>query len=492
MATMTTLPTVIQGGMGAGISNWRLARTVSELGQLGVVSGTALDVIVARRMQDGDEGGHVRRALSAFPFAQMAKRVWDTYYIAGGRDLAEPYKSTPMHIMHSPPHLVELCIVGNFVEVWLARECHSNPVGINYLEKVQLPHLPSLYGAMLAGVDYVLMGAGIPLKIPGALDALSRHAAATYPIWVAGANAEEDTNVTFDPREYMECELAPLKRPKFLAIVASNTLATTLVKKANGRVDGFVIEGPTAGGHNAPPRGKQPLSDAGEPVYGARDQVDLKRLSELGLPFWLAGGFATAERLSEALDAGATGVQIGTAFALCEESGLREDYKRALLQKVAAGKAKVFTDPNSSPTGFPFKAATLAGTNSESCVYNARSRVCDIGLLRGAYQTEDGRVGFRCSAEPVATYVAKGGTGEQTNGKKCLCNSLLANINMAQVRADYVEQGLVTAGNDLTELGRLLNGGTGYCAADVIAAVTSKLRSPSSLYGQELDQLFPC
>ncbi len=276
----------------------------------------------------------------------------------------------------------------------------------------------------------------------------------------------------------MDCDLPPLKRPKFLAIVASNTLATTLVKKANGRVDGFVIEGPTAGGHNAPPRGKLPLSELGEPVYGARDQVDLAKLCELGLPFWLAGGFATAERLSQALDAGATGVQIGTAFALCEESGLREDYKHALLQKVAAGKAKVFTDPNSSPTGFPFKAATLAGTNSENCVYNARSRICDIGLLRGAYQKDDGRIGFRCSAEPVATYVAKGGAEEQTKGKKCLCNALLANINLAQVRSDCVEQGLVTAGNDLTVLGRLLNGRTSYHAADVIAAVTSKCSHP--------------
>ena len=53
--------------MGAGVSNWRLANAVSRLGQLGVVSGTALDVIVSRRLQDGDEGGHMRRAIAAFP-----------------------------------------------------------------------------------------------------------------------------------------------------------------------------------------------------------------------------------------------------------------------------------------------------------------------------------------------------------------------------------------------------------------------------------------
>ena len=53
---MDTLPTIIQGGMGAGVSDWRLARAVSACGQLGVVSGTALDVIVARRLQAGDQG----------------------------------------------------------------------------------------------------------------------------------------------------------------------------------------------------------------------------------------------------------------------------------------------------------------------------------------------------------------------------------------------------------------------------------------------------
>ncbi|MGD8321328.1 MAG: hypothetical protein PVJ02_12765, partial [Gemmatimonadota bacterium] len=36
-------PVIIQGGMGVGISGWRLARAVSSRGQLGVVSGTALD-----------------------------------------------------------------------------------------------------------------------------------------------------------------------------------------------------------------------------------------------------------------------------------------------------------------------------------------------------------------------------------------------------------------------------------------------------------------
>ncbi|MFX4805988.1 hypothetical protein ABTB42_20590, partial [Acinetobacter baumannii] len=66
--------------------------------------------------------------------------------------------------------LLELTVVANFVEVWLAKQGHNSPIGINLLEKIQVPTVPSLFGAMLAGVDYVLMGAGIPRQIPGVLD----------------------------------------------------------------------------------------------------------------------------------------------------------------------------------------------------------------------------------------------------------------------------------------------------------------------------------
>jgi len=467
---MSNYPTIIQGGMGAGVSSWRLARAVSGLGQLGVVSGTALDAILARRLQDGDPGGHMRRGLDHFPFHKMAENVWRTYYIPGGKPEGASYRTLPMHNEDGPRELRELLIVANFVEVFLSREGHENPVGINYLEKIQLPHLPSIYGAMLAGVDYVLVGAGIPLKIPGVLDRFASHQSATYALDVAEATQGGGTMMTFVPREYMEHDLPPLHRPQFLAVIASNTLATTMVKRANGRVDGFIVEGPTAGGHNAPPRGKLQLSDAGEPVYGERDRVDLARLRELKLPFWLAGGYGSPEKLREALASGAAGVQVGTAFAFCAESALRNDYKQALLEKVVSGEARVSTDPLASPTSFPFKVAPLDGTVSEHEVYVARPRICDLGFLREAYRTAEGGVGFRCSAEPVTIYVSKGGNPEDTVGRKCLCNALVANIGHPQVRnGKYVEKGLVTSGDSLSDIGRFLpSNGAAYGAAEVV------------------------
>ena len=467
---MSNYPTIIQGGMGAGVSSWRLAHAVSGLGQLGVVSGTALDAILARRLQDGDPGGHMRRGLDHFPFHKMAENVWRTYYIPGGKPEGASYRTLPMHNEDGPRELRELLIVANFVEVFLSREGHENPVGINYLEKIQLPHLPSIYGAMLAGVDYVLVGAGIPLKIPGVLDRFASHQSATYALDVAEATQGGGTMMTFVPREYMEHDLPPLHRPQFLAVIASNTLATTMVKRANGRVDGFIVEGPTAGGHNAPPRGKLQLSKAGEPVYGERDRVDLAKLRELKLPFWLAGGYGSPEKLREALASGAAGVQVGTAFAFCAESALRNDYKQALLEKVVSGEARVSTDPLASPTSFPFKVAPLDGTVSEHEVYVARPRICDLGFLREAYRTAEGGVGFRCSAEPVTIYVSKGGNPEDTVGRKCLCNALVANIGHPQVRnGKYVEKGLVTSGDSLSDIGRFLpSNGAAYSAAEVV------------------------
>ena len=69
-----SLPALIQGGMGVGVSDWRLARAVAAAGQLGVVSGVALDAVLARRLQCGDPGGDVRRALGELPLPGVAQR----------------------------------------------------------------------------------------------------------------------------------------------------------------------------------------------------------------------------------------------------------------------------------------------------------------------------------------------------------------------------------------------------------------------------------
>ena len=303
---MDTYPLIIQGGMGAGISNWQLAQSVSRLGQLGVVSGTALDQILVRRLQDGDPGGHMRRGFDAFPMPFLSEPLWAKYFIPGGKAATAPYRTAPKLMKDSPTEATLLCMISNFIEVFLARGGHDNPVGINYLEKIQTAHLPSIFGAMLAGVSYIIMGAGIPLKIPGVLDLFVNHCAAEYALHVTGALDTDDTTIRFNPRDFIKGEPASLLRPRFLAIVSSNTLATTMLRKANGTVDGLVIEAPEAGGHNAPPRSRSNFSEAGEPIYGERDAVDFAKIRDLGVPFWLAGGYGRPGKLQEALELGAS------------------------------------------------------------------------------------------------------------------------------------------------------------------------------------------
>jgi len=445
--------------MGAAISSWRLARAVSQLGQLGVVSGTAVNSVMARRLQDGDVGGDVRRALAHFPDPDLVRGVLSSFFLPQGRH-GRPYKLCSMPSARPTLAFQQHVALGAFVEVFLAKEGHQGQVGINFLEKIQLANQAGLYGAMLAGVDFVLMGAGIPREIPGVLDRLALHEAVSLKLHATGANDAPEHRTHFDPRAvFPGLEQAPLRRPKFLAIIASATLAAHMTRNPTGRLDGFVIELPTAGGHNAPPRGPLHLDQSGEPVYGPKDVPDLAAIRALGLPFWLAGSYGSHEKLREARALGAVGIQVGTPFAFCEESGLAEPLKRAAIEKWVLDRheplERVHTDPQASPTAFPFKVVPLAGTLSDEAVYAARARRCDLGYLRQVVIGADGTLVYRCPAEPIEDFLRKGGSPAETVGRKCLCNALMANAGYPQTQPDgHIEQALVTAGDDLIDLRR--------------------------------------
>jgi NAD(P)H-dependent flavin oxidoreductase YrpB (nitropropane dioxygenase family) len=449
------LPPIIQGGMGVAVSSWRLASAVARRGQLGVVSGTALDLVLARRLQDGDADGSVRRAMAAFPVQAIVARVLARYLKPGGRPAGTPYTPVPRLSVRPSRAVQELSVLGSFVEVWLAKEGHDGVVGINFLEKIQMATPAAAYGAMLAGVDVVLVGAGIPRHLPRLLEDLADHRATSLPVDVAGDSASS-YSVRIDPADLLRTDLAPLQRPAFLAIVSSEVLAAYLTRDPAICPDGFVIEAPPAGGHNAPPRGRPVHDERGQPVFGPRDQADVAKVAAVGLPFWLAGSHGTPEAVRSARAAGAEGVQVGTLFALSEESGLTTDLRERLLKQLQAGELEVLTDAQASPTGFPFKVAQLEGTLSDRAVRDARPRLCDLGYLRTPFLKDDGRVGYRCPAEPVEMFVRKGGSVEETVGRACLCNALSADVGLGQTRPDGAEEEvLVTLGADLAGAGRL-------------------------------------
>jgi nitronate monooxygenase len=461
------LPRIIQGGMGIGVSNWRLANAVARCGQLGVVSGVAIDAVLARRLQDGDPGGHMRRAMAHFPIPKVAADALARHFRPDGREPGRPYTLLPMYQQEVSVARDQFSVLSSFVEVWLAREGHAGLVGINLLTKIQMGNLAFLYGAILAGVDYVIMGAGIPREIPGALDAMARHEPAQLRLELEDAAPGQAEHLRLDPAALWEgATPIPVTRPRFLPIIASNLLATMLIKKANGRIDGFVIEAPTAGGHNAPPRDRGVSAETGEPLYGPRDVVDLEQIRKLGLPFWVAGSEGKADRLRVALEAGAAGIQIGTLFAYCDESGITEPIRRSILESALRGAVRVRTDARASPTGFPFKRVSWDGDPAVGVV---RKRICDLGYLRDAYGRGEKGVGYRCASEPEDQFVAKGGAPEELPGRECLCNSLLATVGLGQLReGGQVEPPLLTSGDEAANLGVFLQGRTHYAAADVV------------------------
>lgn len=471
-ATAAGLPELIQGGMGVGVSDWKLARAVAVAGQrlgarvLGVVSGTGLPVMLVERLQSGDED--VARALHSFDPA-IACEIMDEYRAVGpGRRRKLPPK--PEVLVNGTEamkaKMTRLAVASAFVEVWLAKEGHSGPIGINVLEKVQTMHLPVLLGAMLAGVDYVLVGAGIPHQVPAVLASFARNEPASYRMDIAGSS--EKHLLTLDPRPFVPPGTS-LRRPKFLLIASHHALAMRLASTVE--VDGFVMEGPSAGGHNAPARGKT-LAEDGQPIYGDRDRPDLAKLVELGKPFWLAGAYASPERLDEAKAMGAAGLQVGSAFALCDESGLLDEVKRDVRQRVAVGTLEVKTSATASPSGFPFQVVQARGTLSDPCVYERRERVCNIGHLVEAYRKDEqdgGGIGFRCPGEPVEAFVRKGGDTAATEGRICLCNGLGAAAGYGSASRDEPEPIIVTLGKDVGFYARLpVRPDGGYSAEDVV------------------------
>ncbi|MDA3960732.1 MAG: nitronate monooxygenase [Planctomycetota bacterium] len=465
-------PALIQGGMGVAISSYPLAQKVARRGHMGVVSGTAVDRLVFVRLQHGDPSGDIRRALAAFPDQDMAKRVLERHFRPDGQKEPGKYDPFPIAGFKPNPIALEAGVVGGFCEVWLAKEGHDGVIGINLLEKIQIPNLPILYGAMLAGIDYVLMGAGIPREIPGHIDRLSRHEVSTLKINIEDGSTEP---LPFDP-SFVNHGLGPIAKPRFLAIISTHVLAMAL-SRVEG-VDGFIVEHHCAGGHNAPPRGWS--ADKGADLeYGDRDVPDFDRIKGLGKPYYLAGGQDHAGAIAEALESGAAGIQVGTAFAFCSDSGMDRDIRRRALVECAKGTLKTKTEGRGSPTGFPFKVLDLEGTAGAGIAEDRPRQVCQLGYLRTAYRKENNSIGWRCAAEPVDAFLAKGGKEEDLQGRRCVCNGLLATVGLGYTRKDgLVEPALVTAG-DLRTLSRFIGEGDDYDANDVID-VLEGIRVPAS------------
>ena len=342
-------------------------------------------------------------------------------------------------------------MAGNFAEVYLAKQGHDGLVGINYLEKVQLATPAAVYGAMLAGVDYVLMGAGIPAQIPQLLDALAAGRPGELDVTVAGADPGTRHVARLDPAELFPDGPPPLARPAFLAIISSAVLAVYLARSPATAPDGFVLEGAHRGrAQRAAPRPagaveqqRARLRATGHHRPGESERAG-QAVLDRGRP---GGGRAAGPRAGRGRgrDPGRHGLRA--------VPGVRDGGRAARRAASAArwpAPSGCATSRPPRPAGFPFKVAQLPGTLADDAVYAARARLCDLGYLRVPYQRAGAGSGYRCPAEPPDAYQRKGGDVAETAGRRCLCNGLLATIGLGQrLDGGGTEPPVVTLGQDL-------------------------------------------
>jgi len=438
------LPPLIQGGMGVRISGWKLANATARAGALGVVSTTGLRHIVIEEIRAGDEDAIA--IARSFPIERYAQDILS--FAPGG-----PCHEKPQPMDFSDPRRCglprRLSAIAAYIEVVRAKSGHRGMVGANVMWKCALTALPSIYGAMLAGVDALLCGAGVPMELPDIVRKMRAGEDLTYePLHGTETNAR--FSIASDCAEAHLCEIAP---PRLIPILSNYAFPKRVLdiwnRQFNGiRPDAFVLENHKAGGHNAYPRNKETFAQA--------DDVEnyFERVLELGVPVYVAGGGTTREDFLRWQSLGAYGVQAGSRFALCRESGMRDDLRNAIIAGNARGETEILTDKRLSSTGFPFKYVRLPGLLPQEDVYQARRRICNLGFLRQSHmrtkldgtQVEE----YICPAMPERQYVRLGGDIADTVGRVCLCNALLATAGMR-----WEETAIVTLGHAGSTITRL-------------------------------------
>jgi len=161
---------------------------------------------------------------------------------------------------------------------------------------------------------------------------------------------------------------------------------------------------------------------------------------------YVAGNGSSREEFQDWINKGAYGLQVGSRFALCTESGMRDDLRDRIIERNASGETIVQTSNRLSPTGYPFKQVPLAGTLSDAGVYEARKRICNKGyLLQSHIQTlPDGteKETYICPAMPEKQYGKLGGDSADLSDRVCLCNALFSTAGLGEA----IEPALVTLG----------------------------------------------
>jgi len=429
------LPRLIQAGMGVRISSSKLANATSRLGALGVVSSVGLRHIIIDEIRAGNP--ETVALAKSFPVARYVDELME--FAPDGPKHKTP---APMDLPGPKGELPKrLSVITSYIEVKKAQLGHKGKIGVNVMWKCSLTVLPSIYGAMLAGVDALLCGAGVPMELPDIIRRVRSGSDLQYqPLHGTGTNVQ--LSIAQDETASLFRRMAP---PHLMPIISNFAFCKRILDVWHREYDGakpyaFILENHEAGGHNAPPRNRV--------SFGEQDDLTtyFDKVRNLGVNVYVAGDGSSREEYQSWIDQGAYGVQVGSRFALCTDSGMRDDLRDKIIERNANGETIVQTSNRLSPTGYPFKQVPLAGTLSDAGVYEARKRICNKGYLLQSHveALPDGteKETYICPAMPAKQYAKLGGDNADLTDRVCLCNALFSTAGLGET----IEPALVTLG----------------------------------------------
>jgi len=261
LAGCTLLP-LVQGGMGVGVSAHRLAGAVAAEGGVGTISSVDLrrhHPDLMERTSGLDPGEAAKQAIDEANLEAISREIAAARDIAGGRGL----------------------------------------LAINVMRAVSA-YAASVKRALEAGIDAVVVGAGLPLDLP---DLAQDH-----------------------------------PRAALIPILSDARGVQLIVKKWERKKrlpDAIVIEHPRlAGGHLGAAR----IADLHDPRFEFENVIpqSLAFLRSAGIereiPLIAAGGIRSCEDIARVQALGAAAVQLGTPFAVTIEGDAHPEFKRVLAE----------------------------------------------------------------------------------------------------------------------------------------------------------------
>jgi nitronate monooxygenase len=325
---------IIQGGMGVAISLSGLASAVANEGGIGIISAAAIGM---------NEPDYIKNSREANKRA-LQKEIRKTRSLTKG-------------------------VIG--VNIMMALTDHENLIKV----------------AVEEGVDIIVLGAGLPLRIPGMLN---------------------------------EAGLA--NRHTRLAIKVSSAKAAKLIfqywaNKYQIIPDAVVVEGPMAGGHLG--FKKEELTGPLVPLRQLIEEtVSVVRVFEQQfgktVPVIAAGGIYTGKDIFEIMQAGAKGVKLGTRFVTTYECDASQEFKEAYINC----KKEDITIID-SPVGLPGRAVRnefinqiqLGNTKPFKCAWHCLSscnfREAPYCIAQALFNSARGKMSEGFAFSGTNAYLAK-------------------------------------------------------------------------------------